>query len=155
MTGRLAAEIKQTKPFSSLAEEALLNIHRTASLLALLVADTLKPYGLTETQYNILRILRGAGVEGLPCQEIGARMITREPDLTRLLDRLEKRGLVGRDRSAEDRRIVLNRITARGHMTLADIEPEARKLPKRILSHLNDRELRELITLLENVRHPG
>lgn len=152
MSGRLADEIRQTKPFGSLAEEALLNVHRTASLLALAFAEALKPYGLTETQYNILRILRGAGKAGLSCQEIGARMIAREPDITRLLDRLERRKLIDRARSAKDRRVVVSRITDEGLKTLSLLDPAARNLPKKILGRLGDRELRELIALLEKAR---
>jgi DNA-binding MarR family transcriptional regulator len=155
MTGRLSQEIKQTKPFGSLAEEAVLNIHRTASLMAMLFAETLKPFGITETQYNILRILRGAGREGLSCQEIGARMVTREPDLTRLFDRLEKRKLISRARSPEDRRVVLSKITDHGLELLTDLDPAARKLPKQILGHLSDAELRTFIDLLERARIPG
>lgn len=155
MTGRLSQEIKQSKPFGSLAEEAVLNIHRTASLMAMLFAETLKPFGITETQYNILRILRGAGTEGLSCQEIGARMVTREPDLTRLFDRLEKRKLISRARSPEDRRVVLSTITDQGLKLLADLDPSARKLPKQILGHLSDAELRTFIDLLERARIPG
>src|SRR6185503_1750926 len=114
MSGKLAKEIRQTKAFSSPAEEAILNIHRTAAVLTALFADTLKPFGLTEIQYNALRILRGAGKEGLSCQEIAERMITRDPDITRLVDRLASRGLVERARSEEDRRVVVTRITASG-----------------------------------------
>ena len=152
MSGRLADEIKQTKPFGSLAEEAVLNIHRTASVLALSFSVTLKRYGLTETQYNILRILRGAGRDGLACQEIGARMITREPDLTRLLERLKKRGLVARVRSSQDRRIVVNRISPQGIQILSLLDPDARRLPKEVLGHLSDKELLQLIDLLEKAR---
>jgi DNA-binding MarR family transcriptional regulator len=155
MTRRLADEIKQSKPFGSVAEEAILNIHRTASLLTLLFAETLKPHGITETQYNILRILRGAGKDGLSCQEIGARMITREPDLTRLFDRLEQRKLISRARSAEDRRVVLSRITEQGLKVLSDLDPAARALPRRILGHLTDAQLRTLVDLLEKARDPG
>ena len=137
-----------------MAEEAILNIHRTASLLASLFAETLKPHGITETQYNILRILRGAK-EGLSCQEIGSRMITREPDLTRLFDRLEQRKLISRARSPEDRRVVLSRITEEGLKVLSAIDPAARNLPKRILGHLSDAQLRTLVDLLEKARDAG
>jgi DNA-binding MarR family transcriptional regulator len=154
MTGRLASEIKQTKPFGSLAEEAVLNIFRTASLLTLVIDETFKPSGITETQYNILRILRGAGKDGLSCQEVGARMIQREPDLTRLFDRLESRNLISRGRSSEDRRVVLSRITEHGLKVLALLDPESRSLPKKLLGHLSDAELRQLINLLEKARDP-
>ena len=155
MSGRLADEIKQTKPFGSPAEEAILNIQRTASLLALQIADAMKPHGITETQYNILRILRGAGKEGLSCQEVGARMIAREPDLTRLFDRLERRELISRARSPEDRRVVLSRITEQGLKLLSALDPAVRNLPRRLLGHLSDAQLRTLIDLLEKARDPG
>jgi DNA-binding MarR family transcriptional regulator len=150
--GKLAEEIQQSKPFSSLAEEAILNIYRTASVLDQLFSEALKPYGLSETQYNVLRILRGAGPRGLACQEIAARMIARDPDITRLLDRIESRGLISRGRSEEDRRVVVSRITAEGTKILSLLEPAARNLPKKILGHLGDRQLRDLIALLEQAR---
>src|SRR5438552_16243281 len=126
MSGKLAREIKQTKPFSSAEEEAILNIQRTASLLAQAFAETLKPHGLSETQYNALRILRGAGAAGLACQEIAERMIARDPDITRLLDRLEARKLIGRARSKADRRVVVTRITPEGLRLLSALDGEAR-----------------------------
>jgi DNA-binding MarR family transcriptional regulator len=153
MSGKLAKEIRQTKPFSSPAEEAILNIHRTASILAQLFADTLKPYGLTEIQYNVLRILRGAGKAGLACQEIADRMITRDPDVTRLLDRLESRELVERSRSEEDRRVVVTRITADGLKILSLLDEAARHLPKQALGHLGEKKLNALIGLLEEARN--
>ena len=153
MSGRLANEIKQTKPFSSAAEEAILNIHRTASVLVALFADTLKPYGLTEIQYNALRILRGAGKEGLSCQEIAERMITRDPDITRLVDRLASRRLVERARSEQDRRVVVTRITASGLKVLELLDEAARHLPKSALGHLGEKKLRTLIDLLEEARN--
>ena len=121
-------------------------------MLALAASVTLKPHGLSETQYNVLWILRGAGTEGLACQEIAARMLTHDPDITRLLDRLERRGLIGRARSAEDRRVVLSRITAEGLKMLSLLDPAVRNVPKKILGHLGDRQLRELISLLEKAR---
>lgn len=153
MAGKLAHEIKQTKPFGSLAEEAILNIQRTSTLLERAAADTLKPFGLSETQYNVLRILRGAGAPGLACQEIGNRMISLEPDITRLLDRLESRGLIARSRSGEDRRVVVSRITAAGLKLLEPLDEVMRKLPKQILGHLGESRLRVLIDLLEQARH--
>src|SRR5215471_12619391 len=94
----LQAEIKQTRPFSGPEQEAYLSLLRTTDKLQTAIEGELKKFGLTGTQYNALRILRGAGAEGLPCSEIGERMITRDPDITRLLDRLQKRGLVERIR---------------------------------------------------------
>src|SRR5207244_6424829 len=105
MSGKLQREIKKQHPFDSFEQEAALNLRKTCDTLAALEAETLRPTELSPTQYNVLRILRGAG-EALPCGEIAARMITREPDMTRLLDRLEKRGLLSRARQQSDRRVV-------------------------------------------------
>ena len=99
MPSRLQAEIKQTKPFPRRSSEALLSVMRTAALLEHRINEILRPYGITELQYNVLRILRGAGSHGLACQEIAERMINRDPDITRLLDRLEARKLIERARS--------------------------------------------------------
>ena len=109
MAGRLQQEIRQTKAIRLLEEEATLNIVRTADVLMLRMTDLLKPYALSATQYNVLRILRGAGETGASCKDIGSRMVTRDPDITRLMDRLEKRGVVARDRAKEDRRVVTHR----------------------------------------------
>jgi DNA-binding MarR family transcriptional regulator len=152
MSGKLAKEIRQTKAFSSAAEEAILNIQRTASVLSQVFAETLKPHGLSETQYNALRILRGAGAAGLACQEIAERMITRDPDITRLLDRLEARKLVERARSENDRRVVVTRISAEGLKVLAALDEEAKDMPKKVLGHLGEKRLRLLIGLLERAR---
>jgi len=152
MGGKLAKEIQQTKPFSSPAEEAILNIQRTAGVLGQLFAETLKPHGLTEVQYNALRILRGAGKAGLSCQEIADRMITRDPDITRLVDRLAARSLVERARSEEDRRVVVTRITAAGMKMLSSIDDAARTVPEQALGHLGDKKIRTLIDLLEEAR---
>jgi len=152
MTGKLAAEIKQTKPFGSLEEEAILNLHRTASILVQMEQEALKPHGLSMTQYNALRILRGAGPKGLACQEIAGRMINRDPDITRLIDRLETRKLVDRARSQEDRRVVVTRITEAGLKLLASLDGTLRDLPKKVLGHLGEKRLRTLIELLEQSR---
>jgi DNA-binding MarR family transcriptional regulator len=152
MVGKLAREIKQTKPFSSAAEEAILNIQRTAAVLAAAFAETLKPHGISETQYNALRILRGAGPAGLACQEIADRMVTLDPDVTRLVDRLLARKLVERARSTEDRRVVVTKITGEGLRLLAELDAEARELPRKTLGPLGEKRLRILIGLLERVR---
>src|SRR6188508_66004 len=111
MRNALQAELKQNKPFKSLQEEAMLSITRTAAVLEHGVAQALRPHEITPTQYNVLRILRGAGAEGLCRQEVGERLVRRVPDVTRLLDRMEELGLVGRVRGGEDRRYVTARIT--------------------------------------------
>ncbi len=152
MVGKLAEEIQQTKPFGSLEEEAILNIERSAAVLDQAVGKALKPYGLSPTQYNVLRILRGAGAAGLACQEIADRMVTRDPDITRLLDRLEGRKLVERTRSRADRRVVVVRLTEAGARLLASMDSSIGSLPKKVLAHLGERRLRLLIGLLERAR---
>ena len=99
MLHRLQAEIKQTKPFRSLEDEAYLNVLRTADALLRKEVELLKDYGLSPTQYNALRILRGAGDAGVTCSELSDRMLTKDPDVTRLIDRLETRRLLTRARS--------------------------------------------------------
>src|ERR1700689_3564024 len=106
MPRRLQSELKQKIPFISREQEAYLSLLRTADALQSQVEGRLKEFGLTGTQYNALRILRGAGTDGLPCREIGERMITHDPDVTRLLNRLEDRGLVERTRARDDPRVV-------------------------------------------------
>ena len=98
---QLASELKQTKPFASPVQEAVLSIKRTAALLELRLAELLRPYGVTPTQYNVLRILRGAGADGLPRCEVQGRLVAPVADTTRLLDRLEKMGLVSRARNTK------------------------------------------------------
>src|SRR2546421_11590448 len=106
MAGKLAREIHQNRPFSSVEQEVFLNVLRTADVLTTKLEAILKPFGLSPTQYNVLRILRGAGEAGLACGRIAERMITRDPDVTRLLDRLENCGLIRRARQTDDRRVV-------------------------------------------------
>src|SRR5258708_27211696 len=100
----MVKEIRQSRPIRLWEEKASMNIVRTADVLMAKVMDMLKPYGLSATQYNVLRILRGAGAAGATCKDVAGRMLTRDPDITRLMDRLEKRGLLTRDRAREDRR---------------------------------------------------
>src|ERR1700675_3083115 len=118
----LQAELKQNIPFSSREQEAYLALLRTADALQTQVEAKLNEFGLTGTQYNALRILRGAEPEGLPCTEIGERMITHDPDVTRLLNRLEKRGLVKRTRAKTDRRVIYGRITVAGLKLLREMD---------------------------------
>jgi len=152
MSGRLKEEIKQTKPFASLRAEAILNVQRTADQFTRAISEALKPADISPTQYNVLRILRGAGKKGWTCSEIGERMVTRDPDITRLLDRLVGRGLVERDRSNEDRRVVNVRITKKGNKMLSDIEPMLKHLDERLVGRLSEERLKLLIELLEEVR---
>lgn len=152
MTGRLKDEIKQKKPFSSLEQEAFLNLQRTADALLRQVAEALKPLGLSPTQFNVLRILRGAGGSGLPCGEIGERMITHDPDITRLLDRLEKRGLIERCRESKDRRVITARISKEGLRVLGEFDKHENDLESAMLGHLGERKLKILCELLEEAR---
>ncbi|MBI4542212.1 MAG: MarR family transcriptional regulator [Gemmatimonadetes bacterium] len=148
----LRDEIKQRRPFKSLEEEVALNLHRTANALSQGFSPVLKEAELTPTQYNVLRILRGAGKNGQPCGEIGARMISKDPDITRLLDRLEKRGLIARERDRSDRRVVLTRISKKGLDVLAGLDEPVGATHSKLLSHLGRRRLRLLVQLLEAAR---
>lgn len=154
MPGKLLAEIKQTRPFASAELEAYLNLARTADQLAREVAAVLKPHDLTATHYNVLRILRGAGEGGLPCGEIAARLVAHDPDVTRLVDRLERRDLVTRVRDAKDRRVVTIRLTAAGAALAEDaaIDEALLALHRRQFATLTSGEVATLIDLLERSR---
>src|SRR5271167_242882 len=148
----LQAELKQNIPFSSREQEAYLSLLRTADALQAQVEARLKDFGLTGTQYNALRILRGAGPEGLPCREISERMITHDPDITRLLDRLEDRGFVERARDKNDRRVIYGKITAAGLRLLREMDGPIDKHGREMLRHVGQEKLNQLIALLELVR---
>ncbi|MEK6718126.1 MAG: MarR family transcriptional regulator, partial [candidate division NC10 bacterium] len=152
MSGRIQKEIKQQKPFRRIEHEAFVNLLRTADALMQGVTATLKPVGLSPTQYNVLRILRGAGPEGLACREIGERMITKDPDVTRLLDRLEERGLVTRTRDRADRRVITTRITEKGLRILKDLDKPIEEVHVKQLGHLGEQRLRSMVDLLESAR---
>lgn len=149
---KLQDEIKQTKPFGSLEDEAFLNVLRTAEAFLWREAEFLKPYEITLSQYNVLRILRGAEPEGLICREISERMIARDPDVTKLLDRLEARGLVKRERQEKDRRVIIVRITPEGLKLVKEIDEPVLKMTENLLAHLGERKLKTLIELLEEAR---
>ena len=153
MTKSLQEEIHQRKPFASVQEEASLGVIRTATALQDAGEEVFKPSGITGTQYNVLRILRGAEPAGLCRNELRDRMLTRMPDVTRLLDRMEKAGLVERAREAEDRRMVSTRITKEGRRLLDELGPKVVALHKRRLGHLSEAQLRSLIDLLTLVRN--
>lgn len=148
----LRDEIQQTKPFRSVGQEAMLGLLRTANLLRYRIAAVTEAHGVTIQQYNVLRILRGAGDERLPTLEIGERMIEHSPGVTRLLDRLEERGLVARERCREDRRQVLCRITPAGLDLLATMDQDVDDLEASALDVLERSEQRTLITLLDRIR---
>lgn len=132
-------------------EDAYLELLRTTDMLSRSFAPILKSADLSPNQYNVLRILRGSP-EGLPCGEIGNRMITRDPDITRLLDRLEKRALIARCRESKDRRVVLTRITPQGLALLARLDAPIQETHRRQLGHLGPARLKALTALLEESR---
>ena len=152
MTGKLKEEIKQTRPFTSLREEVALALSRTADLVAVPMNEVLRAAGLSASQYNVLRILRGSAGDALPCGEISERMIRRDPDLTRLLDRLERSGLVTRSRGTEDRRVVRASITEAGLELLTSLDPQIEEAVETSLNHMPAERLRELLDLLEEAR---
>jgi MarR family transcriptional regulator, organic hydroperoxide resistance regulator len=151
MPSRLQAEIKQNKPFASLEHEAMLGLLRTAALLDHATDETLRPFGVTSTQFNVLRILRGAGDSGLCGREVGERMINRVPDVPRLLERLEKAGLISRERDQADRRHVTARITKRGLELLDEVAAVTFPMEQRFKQLTRD-QLRALIDALDMVR---
>ena len=152
MVGRLRQTIGQRKPFRSLEAEAFLNIEHTADALMRGLAELLKGADLSPTQYNVLRILRGASPGGLACGEIAERMVTRDPDITRLLDRLARRGLIERARDGRDRRVVTTTITPEGTELVGRLDRPVERLHARQLSHLGERALARLVDLLERAR---
>jgi DNA-binding MarR family transcriptional regulator len=119
------------------------------------IAAVLKPFKLSLSQYNVLRILRGAGPDGLACQEVAERMISRDPDITRLLDRLEARALVTRTRDQKDRRIVTVRLAPEGQRLLEALDTPITEVDRQPLQHLGEQRLRMLIQLLEAAREQG
>lgn len=152
MSGKLQAEIRQKRPFPSPAAEAYLNVLRTADALTEALESLLRPFGVTPTQYNVLRILAGAGKAGLSCSEISERMLTRDPDMTRLLDRLERAGLARRAREARDRRVITVRLAPKGRDLLRDVQVPAARFERRSLARLGARRLKALTGLLEDAR---
>lgn len=148
----LKSEIAQGPPFSSAEEEALLNLFRTADCLQRAFQRKTRNWAVTPTQYNVLRILRGARPQGLTCSAIGSRMITAEPDITRLLARLKKNGLIRQQRNRHDRRVVWTQISAAGLELLGEMDPSIRLIPGELLGHMDGAELAELIRLLELAR---
>jgi DNA-binding MarR family transcriptional regulator len=138
-------------PHAGLEPVVFVALMRAADALTRDAEALLKPYSLSGTQYNILRILRGAGPAGVACREIGCRLISRDPDITRLLDRLESRGLIARNREAHDRRVVKTRITEDGLRMLAELDEPVRSLHRKQFRHLPEKQLRQLSKLLDRV----
>jgi DNA-binding MarR family transcriptional regulator len=152
MTSRLLEEIKQSKPFARPSDEALLSIMRTASVLEHGSNEMLREFGITTTQYNVLRILRGAGAAGLCGREIGERLVSRVPDVSRLLDRMEDMGLLGKRRDAIDRRHVTARITAKGRRVLDEATPKLIEYARGRTDKLSERTLEAVVGALATIR---
>jgi DNA-binding MarR family transcriptional regulator len=148
----LQREIKQRRPFRSRGEEAVLALLKTADLLRRFHAGLLAPSGVTPQQYNVLRILRGAEPDALPVLEIADRMIEKTPGITRLLDRLERKGLVTRQRCPGDRRQVLCHITPGGLALLSGLDADVEKADRDFWKELKTKDLTDLVRLLEAAR---
>jgi DNA-binding MarR family transcriptional regulator len=148
----LKLEIAQEPPFTSVEEEALLNLMRTSDTMHRAFHQKTRKWGVTSTQYNVLRILRGAHPQGLTCSAIGDRMITADPDITRLLARLKVLKLIRQQRDKQDRRVLWTHISPTGLTLLSEMDPVILKAPRELLGHLNGKELAELIRLLELAR---
>ena len=152
VSGRLAAELKQTRPFQSRRQEGAIALLRTADVVRRGLAAVVEPHGVTLQQYNVLRILRGAGPEGLPTLEIADRMIESSPGITRLLDRLEEKKLVGRVHCPKDRRRVLCSVSPDGLRLLAALDEPVRKADEMALGKLSRADVESLIRLLDAIR---
>jgi DNA-binding MarR family transcriptional regulator len=153
MASRLGQELKKRGPFASAEQEAILNLMRTHDRIQFQFARLFRSHGLTPSQYNVLRILRGEGGP-LPCLEIADRMVAAVPGITGLIDRLEALGLVARDRSTEDRRVVYVTITREGLARIGKLDRPLADLEARLLGHLDRTEVAELSRLLEKAREP-
>ena len=152
MSGKIAKEITQTKPFVCREEEAFLNLSRSYEHIMQGFSEIFREFNISTTQYNVLRILRGAGPDGLNCTEAAQRMISHDPDITRLFDRLEVRGLILRSRSTADRRVVRACITEQGLDILTKLDQPVFDLHAQQMQRLDAGELEELTRLLELLR---
>ena len=152
MSPSLQSEIKQSRPFQTLEQEAMLSLERTTAVLMHRLAERFKAHDITPTQYNVLRILRGAGNAGLSRNEVRDRLVALVPDVTRLIDRLEDAGLVARERTSADRRIVTTRITPAGLTLLSQLDQPVVDAHHEQLGHMTREQLRALIDLLAIAR---
>lgn len=148
---RLRDELKKKRPFDSLEQEAILNLLRTSDRFQNRFGRLFREFGLTSSQYNVLRILRGEG-RPMPCLEIADRMIQLVPAMTGLLDRLEKQELIRRERCSEDRRVVYVALTEKAQYLLSQLDKPVSELHKDLIGHLTSAELKELSRLLEKAR---
>ena len=152
MPSRLQAEIKQTRPFPWVGTEAMLGVLRTAAVVTHSIERSLRPFGLTLTQANVLRILRGAGKTGICGREVGERLVAKVPDVSRLLDRMVEQGLIERARDESDRRHVTARITPKGLRLLDEIDPILDKVARNLFGSLGRDDLRKVIHSLDAIR---
>jgi len=150
---KLQHELKKKRPFESLEQEAALNIVRTSDRLQLCLARLMREHGLTPSQHNVLRILRGEG-KPLPILEIASRTVAVVPGITGLIDRLEHAGFVNRLRCEKDRRVIYVALTDAGVGILAGLDEPLEALYRNTLGHLSQAELKELIRLVEKLREP-
>ena len=148
----LATALKQNRPFVSLEQEVYLSLLRTSSELSYAVDQFFRPFGITSSQYNVLRILRGAGTDGLCRNEISERMVTATPDMSRLLDRMEKAGWVTRERAADDRRQVSTYITKSGMELLERLEPPTRDFVSRLFAGTAVSDLKTVLKVNDRIR---
>lgn len=151
---RIGTEIQQGRPFPSLSAETAVALMRTTDLVKRCISRAIEPAGITLQQYNVLRILRGAGTEGLPTLEIATRMIEQAPGVTRLVDRLEVKGLVRRERRSADRRQVFCLITAAGLALLDQLEEPVRSADREALAGLEEEHMKSLLATLDRIRAP-
>lgn len=154
MSPSLADEIGKKHPFDLLEEEALLNIVRTSAALTIAFEREFRGYDLTDASYNVLRILRGSGPEGKLCSQVGRELVAQGPDVTRLIDRLERKGLCERRRSTTDRRAIWVVITPAGLDLVNSLDAPVRAMLKKTLGHMTSQELNQMSELLAKARTP-
>lgn len=154
MSSALAQEIGKKNPFDLPEEEALLNIVRTSAALSIAFEREFRSHDLTDASYNVLRILRGSGSEGKLCSQVGRELVAQGPDVTRLIDRLERKGLCERRRSTTDRRAIWVVITPAGLELVNSLDKPVRELLKRMLGHMTREELESISALLAKARTP-
>ena len=145
-------EIRQTRPFRSVAQEATVALLRTASVVSRALARVVEPSGLSLAQYNALRIIRGAGTGGIPTLSIRERMIDEGTTITRLLDKLEDAGLIRRERTVPDRRQVICLVTDEGRALLDKLDPQVNTMDEEVVAALSETQLARFIELLDLVR---
>jgi len=148
----IAQQIKQSRAFRCHAEKAIVSLIKTTDMILAVEETRFREYNITPTQYNVLRILRGAGEAGLPVMEIGNRMLSRVPDVTRLLDRMEKNGFVERQRGRADRRSVIARLTDQGLATVNALDPVVHEIEARVFANITPEEIDALCGVLEKLR---